>query len=164
MNRLEFLGKLQPARAEWDALVAQAQARNNGVEAVISEPGEGDWSLKDLVAHNIWYQSEIVRLLKARNLSFEPSDKLWAMRDDERNKAIYDMYHDKPLSVVLAEEQQVYKELLAEVRMLGDEDFNDPRRFNDMPVDWIPWRVFAENSYEHYTSHLDDLKGLIQAE
>src|SRR5262245_19771122 len=134
MNRLEFQQNLQTARAEWDALIEEAQSL--GDEVMESRPEDGGWSLKDYVAHNIWYESEILRLLTTRNLSYPPSDELWATRNDERNKVLYDMFRDMPLAEVLAEEKQVYKELLVEVRKLTDTDLNDPRRFQDMPMDW----------------------------
>jgi hypothetical protein len=156
MNKLEFLQNLQTSRAEWDALISEAQSL--GEEAMLSRAGDDEWSLKDLIAHNIWYEREIVRLLTTRNLSFGPSDDLWATRNDERNKVLYEMYRDLPLSIVLSEEKQVYKDLLIEIRKLKDEDFNDPRRFNGMPMDWLPWRILAENSYEHYSSHINDIK------
>ena len=130
---------------------------------MLSRSEDDAWSLKDFVAHNIWYEREILRLLTTRDLSFGPSDDLWATRNDERNKVLYDMYRDLPLSSVLSEEKQVYKDLLIEVRKLTDEDLNDPRRFNDMPIDWLPWRIIAENSYEHYSSHLDDIKKHLEA-
>jgi hypothetical protein len=83
------------------------------------------------------------------------------MRNDERNKAIYDLFHDLPLTALVAKEQEIYNELFIEVRKLNDIDLNDPTRFTGMPVDWMPWKLLAENSYEHYASHLDDLKRLM---
>jgi hypothetical protein len=162
MNKAEFMSNLQAARAEWDSLLAQAQAQGDASMLTTSDDMNG-WSIKDFVAHNNWYEREILRLLKTRTLLFGPSDRLWAMRNDERNQVIYDMYHDLPLSGVLLEERQVYKDLLVELRRLKDEDFNDPRRFNGMPIDWMPWQLMAENSYEHYRSHLDDIKRQIEA-
>jgi hypothetical protein len=159
MNKLEFMQNLQAARAEWEDLIAQAQSL--GDEAMTSRPEDSEWSLKDFVAHNIWYEREIVRLLTTRNLSYPPSDELWATRNDERNQALHGMLRDMPLAEVLDKEKQTYKELLIEIRKLTDSDLNDPRRFIDMPMDWIPWKVIAENSYEHYSAHLDDIKHLI---
>jgi hypothetical protein len=157
MEKAEFMQNLKASRLEWDALVAQALAQEEkGGDS--HSTGENEWSLKDFVAHNIWYEQEIARLLKTRSLPFGPSDDLWAMRDNERNKVLYDMFRDMPLAAVLAEEQRTYKELFIEFRKLKDEDLNDPTRFTGMPVDWMPWKVLAENSYEHYISHLDDLK------
>jgi hypothetical protein len=161
MDKLEFLQNLQTSRAEWDTLIEEALSL--GEQAVELRAEDGEWSLKDFIAHNIWYEREILRLLTTRTLSFAPSDELWATRDHERNKVLYDMFRDLPLSEVLAEEKQVYKELLVEIRRLTDADLNDPRRFQDMPMDWIPWKVLAENSYEHYTNHLDDIKNLLKA-
>ena len=55
---------------------------------------------------------------------------------------------------MLAEEWQVYAQLLAEVQKLSDEDLNDPRRFREMPADWVPWEVIAGNSFKHYQDHI----------
>jgi hypothetical protein len=27
-----------------------------------------------------------------------------------------------------------------------------------MPPDWQPWTIIAQNTYEHYQDHIDDLK------
>src|SRR4051812_12067030 len=112
MNRLEFQQNLQSSRAEWDALIEEALAL--GDQTMEARAGAGEWSLKDYIAHNIWYEREILRLLTTRNLSHPPSDDLWATRDHERNETLYDMFRDVPVSEVLAEEKQVYKELLVE--------------------------------------------------
>jgi len=160
MEKAVFLQDLNASRLEWDQLIAQAQAQEE--QAGGSRPdNDGQWSLKDFVAHNIWYEQEIARLLKTRSLPYAPSDELWAMRDSERNKVLYDLFHDLPLAALVAKEQEIYNELFIEVRKLNDADLNDPTRFTGMPVDWMPWKVLAENSYEHYTGHLDDLKRLL---
>jgi len=161
MNRLEFQQNLQTTRAEWDALIDEALSL--GDEVMEARPEDGGWSVKDYVAHNIWYEREVLRLLTTRNLSYPPSDELWATRNDERNNVLYGMFYGMSLSEVLAEEKQTYRELLVEVRKLTDADLNDPRRFQDMPMDWIPWKVLAENSYEHYANHLDDIKNLLKS-
>jgi hypothetical protein len=162
MNKAEFMSNLNSARAEWDALVAQAQAQGDATMVVSSEAADG-WSVKDLIAHAAWYEREILRLLTTRDLSYEPADELWAMRNSDRNQVIYDIHRDWSLGDVLADEQKVYKELFVELRKLKEEDFTDPRRFKGMPMDWIPWRVMAENTYEHYISHLEDITRLIEA-
>jgi hypothetical protein len=33
---------------------------------------------------------------------------------------------------------------------------HDPGRFTDMPPDWLPWDLLAQNTYEHYQDHLLD--------
>jgi len=139
MEKAEFVQNLKASRLEWEALVAQA--RSGEEEGGGSRPGRGsedEWSLKDFVAHNIWYEQEIVRLLQTRTLPHAPSDDLWAMRNDERNKVLYDMFHDLPLAALVAKEQEIYNELFIEVRKLNDADLNDPTRYTGMPVDWMP--------------------------
>ncbi|MDE0217922.1 MAG: hypothetical protein OXJ90_01530 [Spirochaetaceae bacterium] len=45
----------------------------------------GCWSGKDIVAHVIWYEREMVGVLKSRVLA---GSDLWALPVDERNSAV----------------------------------------------------------------------------
>lgn len=70
---------------------------------------------------------------------------------------IYQQNSHRPLQEIVHEEQRSYTELLEAVQSLSDEDLNDPRYFRDMPQDWVPWQIFAGNSFEHYQDHLPAL-------
>src|SRR5207237_2743438 len=81
MDRATFLDTLLTWRARWEELLSRVG------EARMEEPGvEGDWSVKDIVAHITWYEREMVGLLRG-TLSGE-SDATWELPLDERNAAI----------------------------------------------------------------------------
>jgi len=41
---------------------------------------------------------------------------------------------------------------------LKDAELHDPARFNDMPTDWVPWRIIAGNTYLHYLDRAQDIQ------
>ena len=156
MNRAAFLAELRAGRAEWDETLARID------EARMTEPGvEGAWSAKDVVAHVAWHEREMAAMLRERDAN--AGSDLWDLPLDERNTAIYAKYRDLPLDAVLAEGRAAYATLLPEVEGLADEDLNAPKRYRNMPADWIPWQVLAGNTYEHYREHAASLRKWLDA-
>ena len=155
MNRMDsttFIDRLVQTRAQWDALISQID------EQGMLEPGvEGKWSIKDIIAHIMWNELEMVPLVQTRSLV---GSDLWELPQDERNEAVYQLYRDTPLSVILSQEREAYAQLLKEARTLSDEELNDPHRFKDMPDSegWIPWRIIAGCSFTHYPDHMASIK------
>ena len=155
MNKAIFLATLQTGRAQWEALLAKVD------QARMTEPGiEGEWSLKDIIAHIAWYEREMVGILQKRALV---GSSLWVLPNAERNAAIFDQNRNRSLSEVMTEAQHVYSELFQAAQSLTDDDLNDPSRYRDMPADWVPWKVFADNSYEHYAAHIPAIRAWLDA-
>lgn len=146
MDKATFLEKLQSGREEWEALLAEV-----GEERMLQQGATGEWSVKDVVAHIMWSEREMVGVCQARALV---GSELWEMTDDERNPIMVSWYRDTSLRDVLAEERRVYEQLLVEAQKLSDEDLNDPRHFRDMPTEWVPWQVIAGCSFSHYYDHI----------
>ncbi|HEY7126794.1 MAG TPA: maleylpyruvate isomerase N-terminal domain-containing protein [Ktedonobacterales bacterium] len=150
MTQSELLSAMQTERAHLDAALAEVG------EARMTQPGvEGDWSIKDLVAHIVWYEREMVALLQTRTLA---GSDLWNLPNAERNAAIFAQGRERPLQDVLREAQHVYAQLLEQARTLSDEEINDARRFQGMPEAWVPWRILAENTWEHYRDHAASIR------
>jgi len=150
MDKTTFLNTLESEHARWEALLGQIKA-----EWMTQPDVPGYMSIKDLIAHITWYEREMVNLIETRVLA---GSELWNLPTDEQNLAIYEENRERPLADVLADAQQVYEQLVNAVETLSDEDLNDPTRFRDMFADWIPWKLIAENSYEHYEQHIPDLQ------
>ena len=115
----------------------------------------GNWSLKDIIAHITWHEQEMVGLIQAHALV---GSELWNLPTDERNAAIYEQTKNQPLEQVLAESEQVHQQLLDALPTLSDEDLIDPSSFPNMPPDWQPWMIIAQNTYEHYEDHMKDVE------
>jgi hypothetical protein len=156
MTKARFLDLLDATRAEWDALLAAVP------EARMTVPGlDGDWSVKDVIAHLTWHEREMVGVLQTHALV---GSDLWDLPLDERNAIIYAQNHDRPLAGVLAEARAVYPQLVAGVQGLAEADLIDPGRFADMPGDWVPWQLLAENTYTHYRDHMPAIRAWLEPE
>ena len=133
-------------RGRWDALLARAG------DAGLTEPGlPGGWSVKDVIAHVIWGEREIAGVFQQHALV---GSDLWDLPLRERNAAIYEQNRDRSLDEVLADAPRAFTELVEAVQQLSEDDLNDPSLYRDMPADWEPWRLIAENTYEHYRDHM----------
>jgi hypothetical protein len=150
MTRAEFLGHLLAEREHWETLLDQVE----DVETS-RQQAEGEWSVKDVIAHVTWHEREMLEVARQRALV---GSDLWDLPTDQRNAAIYEHNRDRPLSEVLDEARSVYPQLLAALEGLSDEDFTIASRYARMPTDWLPWKLFAENTYEHYRDHIVDLR------
>ncbi len=155
MNKQTFITTLLAERAQWDALLAEIG------EARMMQPAVGEWTVKDIIAHTAWYEREMVEVLRARALV---GSDLWGAPLEERNAAIFEENRHRPLAEVLAEARQVFAQLLEELQSLSDEDLSDPRRFREMPAEWMPWQVIASNCFEHYPQHIPELRAWLDAQ
>lgn len=155
MNKEELLENLQRERSAWNELLAQADPQR------LEEPGAaGKWSVKDLVAHITWYEREITAALRARALVGSP---LWEKPPAERNRIIYEQHQGQSLEMVLADSRRSYNELVEVVAGLSEAELNDPAQLNSWPEGLPPWRLLAENSFEHYQAHRAELQSWLQS-
>ncbi len=145
----EFLRKVREAYAKWDALIATL-----GDEEWL-RPAFGGWSLKDIVAHLVWHEQEMLGLLETRTLA---GSEMWLWPLNDRNQAIYEQNRERPLEEVRAEAKEARARLLSLLEGLSQEELNDPGRFKDMPPEWTPADLLADNTYLHYQDHLADLQ------
>lgn len=118
------------------------------------------WSLKDIIAHVAWHEDQMIELAKTKDLVGSP---WWELPMDERNDLIYEQYKDWSLEDVLAFAKSAYASMMTALKTLSDEDMNDAKRFTDMPEDWLPWRMIANNTYEHYLRHIGQIRAIAKA-
>jgi Protein of unknown function (DUF1706) len=149
MTRAEFLDRLSSSWNEWQALLAEVG------EARMTEPGVGTWSVKDVIAHVTWGEREMVRVLRARALV---GSDLWNVSQDERNAAVYRENRERSLADVRDEAARVHGELAALVAALDDADLNEASLYGQMPDEWVPWELFAGNTFDHYPDHIRDIR------
>jgi hypothetical protein len=149
MDKTTFLSTLKSGRAQWEGLLAQVD------ESRMAQAGvSGYMSLKDVIAHVTWHEREMIGVVEQRGLV---GSEWWNLPTDERNKLIYEANRERPLNDVKMEAKRVYDHFFEVVESLSDEELNNPANFHDMPADWMPWKLIAENSYEHYEQHEPDI-------
>jgi len=156
MTGARLAGILQDERTRWNALLAQIPA------ARMEEPGvEGDWSVKELVAHLTWYEQRVVESAAQvmQTGTFTRPDRE-GLTMDEWNDRLAARSHTRPLGEVLSEANQVFAQLLAVVAACPEDILNDPRRLG-FPEDFVPWMAIANNSYAHYQEHEPALRAWI---
>lgn len=146
MDKVTFITTLQEARHGWKAVLAQMD------EQRLLQPGVvNTWSVKDVIAHVAWYEREMIPVMRTHVFA---GSELWEMSTDERNIVLFQQNSQRPLQEILTEEEHIYADFFEAVQMLEDEDLNIPQRFKEMPEDWLPWQLFADNSFVHYQQHL----------
>ncbi len=153
MDKTTFMNTLQETRAQWEELLAQVE------EERMQRPGAtGKWSVKDVIAHVMDGERELVQIMHTHVVT---GSELWNLSDDERNEIVYQQNRERPLHESRSEEQQAYANLLAAAQTLSDDDLNDPHHFQRMPEEWVPWRIFAGNSFKHYQDHMPALRAWV---
>jgi len=81
MEKTTLLKTLTESRVAWEALLAQID------EEQMHRPGEAStWSVKDVIAHVTWGESELAPVLRTNVLA---GSDLWNLSDDERNEITY---------------------------------------------------------------------------
>jgi hypothetical protein len=149
-SKSQLIDKIRQSRAELDALLAGMDP------SLMARAGAtGDWSVKDVIAHITWHEREMLNVIQAHALV---GSDLWDLPLDQRNAVIYNENKERALKDVLDESATVFKALMQAMPTLTEEDLHDPSLFPNMPSDWKPWDLFADNTYEHYQDHLVELQ------
>jgi hypothetical protein len=149
-NKSELLKRIRKSREKLDSQLENLDPVQKTVPGV-----SGDWSVKDILAHITWHEREMLKVIHVRALA---GSDLWDLPLDQRNAAIFEENKDRALKDVLEEYSTVFAELITAIDRLADGDLHDAGHFAQMPSDWNPWELFADNTYLHYEDHLIDLK------
>ncbi len=145
VTKAGLLERIRAARAEWEALLAGIAPER------LSEPGvTGDWSVKDIVAHVGFWERSVLDGLRTGNRGLQGEV-------DEINERVFRANRDRPLDEVLAEEREVYRQLLETIEALPEDALAAPDRFpwtGGRPV----WVLIAGNTYWHYPEHAESIR------
>ena len=155
MDKAEFIRRVETARCEWNGLLAQVDD-----DLMLKSGIEGDWSAKDILAHVMWYEREMVRLLNSRSLI---GSDLWELPLDDRNDEIHKEVKGMSLNAVRLGSEDAFGELIRQLNRLPEEAFGDPAHFQNMPSEWKPWDVIASNTFRHYREHSDSIRQLAES-
>jgi len=139
---------LRDERAKWNALLDQVGLDRMDIPGV-----EGEWSVKQLVAHLTWYEQAVVEgAQQALNTGTFSRRRPDGVGLDEMNALIAEESRARPASDVLAEADAVFAQLLTLIAACPNAILNDPRLLG-LPDDMPPWMRVANNSYAHYREH-----------
>jgi hypothetical protein len=157
MTGPKLVGILQTERTRWNALLAQVSLERMDVPGV-----EGEWSVKEMVAHLMWYEQAIVEgAQQALQTGKFTRRRPEGVGLDEMNARIAREAHARPVADVLAEADTVFGQLLKQIATVPPEMLNDPRLLG-LPDDMVPWMGVANNSYAHYREHEPALRAWLE--
>jgi hypothetical protein len=158
-DKASLLHNLKTERAAWEALVAQVG------EAHLTEPGvEGDWSVKDVIAHIAAYEEWTADQLRAvargergPYTSGAIPTTARGLDVDARNAVIFEARHGQSLAETLAQARATFDGLVAAIEALPEDTLSEPNRSG-----WTKEQPLLEpvagNTYEHYHEHIPLLK------
>jgi hypothetical protein len=133
---------LHAERTQWNALLDQVGLDRMDIPGV-----EGEWSVKQLVAHLTWYELAVVEgAQQALNTGTFSRRRPEGMSLDEMNAPLAEESRARPASDVLAEADAVFEQLLALIAACPDAILNDPQLLG-LPDDMPPWMRVANNSF-----------------
>ena len=144
----EFLALIEDGRTQFNALIAQIPQER------MLEPGvDGDWAVKDILAHITSWERKMTDWLAQIAQGEEPTG--WPQTNeeiDQLNAAFFAENAAKSLDTVLAEFEASFPQALAAAQAIPEEDLFDPERFS-----WRQGRPLAYmvggNTRWHYTEH-----------
>ena len=119
MNKSDLLNWLQEEYQQWEALLDQVGSTR------MEQPGvNGDWSMKDVVAHLTGWQPRVSASIQAAQRGEPEPPPPWPARlqtDDEINAWIHESHRGRSLHEVLDESHQVFQQLLTVVEGLSED-------------------------------------------
>ena len=119
MKKLELLDWLQEEYRQWEAFLDQIGP------ARMEQPGvNGDWSMKDIVAHLTGWQPRLTAHLQAAQRGEPEPPPPWPAHlesEDEINTWIYESNKGRSVSEVLNESRQVFQQFLNVIKGLPDD-------------------------------------------
>ena len=149
LTTAQLLEVMRTARSNWEALVAEAG------EARLTEPGvEGNWSLKDIIAHITYFETWAAdNVLAFRHGEPRPQPEYKGLEIDEENARIYERLRSESLPQVLQESQDSFRRSIEAVQGLRDEDLYDPKFTRVPDADWTVFDLIEGDTFEHYNDH-----------
>ncbi len=149
LTTTQLLEVMRTARSKWEALLAEVG------ETRLTEPGvEGDWSLKDIIAHITYFETWAAdNVIAIRRGEPRPQAEYQGLEMDEENARIYERLRAKPLAQVLQESQVSFQRSIEAVQGLRDEDLYDPKFTRAAGADWTVFDLIEGDTFEHYNDH-----------
>ncbi|HMA37573.1 MAG TPA: ClbS/DfsB family four-helix bundle protein [Chloroflexia bacterium] len=150
MDKARTLAALETRFNEFLAVLAQVPPERREAPTL-----DGEWSVKDLLAHITFWEGHTLTGIQA-GLRGERPD--WPTGStDTINARIAAQSHDRPLAQVLADFHQTHRAFMDQIAALDEADLIEPGRF-----DWSrrrPVRAWVyEDGYGHYPRHTRQLQ------
>jgi hypothetical protein len=148
MNKSTLLTTLSTARQLLTATFAGLP------DELLVQPGaEGDWSVKDILAHVAAWEAELITLL-VREVKRGQKPKLYGLPDagvEKLNQQWYQENKDRPLERVLADFHGARKQLIRQINDWNESDLTSANKYQ-----WLEGKSLAEYIIGFAAEHEDD--------
>jgi len=154
--KAELLAAMRAGHDAWDALIAQVDP------AHMAEPGvEGEWSVKDIVAHVSTYEDWMAQLLEAGGPNIPHVTD--AMTQDQTNAWVFEHNRHRSPDEVQALARRSFDRLAQAVEALSPQDLVSPSKFEwarGKPV----YTIIPGESYNHYRHHTASIEAWLRTD
>lgn len=161
MNKQELIKWLTEEQQKWTLLIAAIGERR------LEQPGvNGDWTMRDIVAHLTGWQRWLVARLQAAADGQPEPPPLWPAElkaEEDINAWIYETNRKRPARQVLDDAESVHAQLLATLQALPD-DCRIEVIEAKFPVVWVGGQRFAVGEFFHhfYDDHAADVRAWLE--
>lgn len=149
ISKPDLLKRIRQARDEFSE-----QWRDLNEDQMTAYPGpQSDWSVKDLVAHITWWETDALERI---DIALEGGLVPQYEDYDAINEQVFNEYRAITLNDVLAEFVANLPVIESKVSQLSDDDLNDASRFKSNGRALRD--IIIGNTFGHYADHDEDLK------
>lgn len=118
------------------------------------------WSVKDILAHLVRWEAELIKLLWQLNQGQRPTTVHFTGASvDETNDRWLVEDRERPLERILADFNGIRRQTIRRVETFSEGELNDQQRFRWLQgkslAEWV-----AEDTFEHDREHLNQLEEL----
>ncbi len=156
INRTTLLDNMQRGYVALEAVLTPLNE-----DQVTTAGVNGDWSIKDILAHIATWQQILLERLQAANRGEEPAlpPDLDVTEEeiDRLNAQFYEENKARPLAGVLTDFRTSYQHIAKIVQAISDEELTDPHRFAWMGGEPL-WRLIPGDTYAHYPEHIESIQ------
>ncbi len=156
MDKSTLLNNIRTKQAELDQVLSTLSEQQMTTAGV-----NGEWSIKDILAHMVEWQHVLLKRLHAAISGGEPEVSM-DYSIDETNEQFYQKNRERSLTDVQADYKHFYQGILEGVEELSDEDLNDPHRFAWWDGEPF-WQSVAGDTYEHIDEHIASIRHWLSA-
>ena len=152
MKRAELLAQLNSEQQAWEGLLAEIG------EDRMQEPGvQGEWSIKDIVAHlTAWRRRTVGRLEAVASGQPEPKAQWPAdlKDDDEINAWFHGRDRSRSVRDVLSESKAVFQKLTSAIEKIPEAKLDDPKSFPWMEGTPLSGAAFFGHFHEEHEADM----------
>ena len=150
MEKSDFIQKVEKERNLLDIALIRILEHDDLLSNV-----NGQWVIKDLIAHIVWYEKEMINLINSKSMT--SNAEIWKNPTEKRNQIVYNLFKNQSSEQVIENYHYIGKNLIKLLKEINPEMYSDPALYEAMPSDWFPYIIFRENTFTHYQDHLRQL-------